>query len=177
MTENERLKYLRKNGLGMTLEELGPYVGLSKSGVSEIESGRRPVSDKHIRMLTAEPINGKRVNEHWLRTGEGSMFLEMTSKNEVSDWIESIFANEPNGRKARLVAALSKLTPEGWNALYGLAASVVGEVPAGSAPDKEEGVDDEKIEREADMLRESFIRIRRGGATQSELFNSAETPA
>lgn len=71
MVLNERLKKVRKH-LGLTQEELGTKIGLTKSGISAIESGDRAVNDKHIKLLNA----AFNVNENWLRTGEGDMFLE-----------------------------------------------------------------------------------------------------
>ena len=68
MDINERFKELRK-AFGLSQEELGNKIGLSKSGISNIESGTRNVTDKHIKLICSEfPIN-----EDWLRTGAGEM--------------------------------------------------------------------------------------------------------
>ena len=58
MTINERIRQLRKEELGMNMEQFGKLLGLSKSGVSEIESGRRNVTEQHIQMLTLKAVNG-----------------------------------------------------------------------------------------------------------------------
>ena len=66
MTINDRFKELRKI-FGLSQEELGNKIGLSKSGISNIESGKRNVTDKHIKLICSElPIN-----EEWLRDGVG----------------------------------------------------------------------------------------------------------
>lgn len=67
---NKRIKELRM-ALGISQEELAQSMGLSKSGVSNIECGNRKVNDKHIRMLNMT----YNVNPDWLRTGTGEMFL------------------------------------------------------------------------------------------------------
>ncbi len=68
MDINERFKELRK-AFGLSQEELGNKIGLSKSGISNIENGTRNVTDKHIKLICSEfPIN-----ENWLRTGVGEM--------------------------------------------------------------------------------------------------------
>ena len=67
---NERLKELRK-ALRLSQEKFGELLGITKSGVSDIESGRREVTEKHIIMLKN---NG--VNEDWIRTGNGDMFVK-----------------------------------------------------------------------------------------------------
>jgi len=65
---NDRFKELRKT-LGLSQEEFGKKIGLSKSGISNIESGTRNVTDKHIKLVCSEFP----VNEEWLKTGEGKM--------------------------------------------------------------------------------------------------------
>lgn len=61
---NGRIKQLRlKHGLSQAL--FGNAIGLSKSGISNIENGRRTVSDRHI-MLIAAAFN---VNVGWLKYG------------------------------------------------------------------------------------------------------------
>ncbi len=65
---NNRIKELR-NKLNMTQEEFGKRIGLSKSGISNIEKGVRGISERHI-MLICSTFN---VNDSWLRTGEDSI--------------------------------------------------------------------------------------------------------
>lgn len=83
MTINERVRQLRKS-LNLSQEEFGTSIGLTKSGVSNIENGIRGVSDRHVKLL----INSFNVNYDWLVYGEGEMFLDgdykVTFKN-VSD--------------------------------------------------------------------------------------------
>lgn len=66
---NERIKELR-NQLGLTLEEFGSRIGMSKSGLSKIERNVSGISDQTIRSICRE----FEVNEEWLRTGDGDMF-------------------------------------------------------------------------------------------------------
>lgn len=68
---NNRFKEIREK-LGFSQEKFGEIIGLSKSGISNIESGQRNVTDKHIKLLCSE-LN---INPDWLRTGEGKMFNE-----------------------------------------------------------------------------------------------------
>lgn len=69
---NERFKELRK-ACKKNQTEFGKILGLSVSGISDIEVGRRSVTDKHLIMLSNwDEYN---VNIEWLRTGDGEMFL------------------------------------------------------------------------------------------------------
>ena len=70
--QNQRLKQLRL-ALHLSQENLGTALGITRSGVSSIESGSRKLSEKHIRLLLAAYPN---INENWLRTGEGNMFQD-----------------------------------------------------------------------------------------------------
>lgn len=65
---NERFKKIREE-FGFSQEKFGEIIGLSKSGISNIESGQRKVTEKHIKLLSSE-LN---INPDWIRTGEGSM--------------------------------------------------------------------------------------------------------
>ena len=71
---NTRFKNIREK-LHLNQKSLGNELGLSNSGISNIEKGIRSVTDKHIKLLSAI-FN---VNETWLRTGIGEMFIEPDS--------------------------------------------------------------------------------------------------
>lgn len=65
----ERIKELRK-ALGLTQTKFGDRIGLKQNSVALIETGR-PTSDQTIFAICRE----FRVNEEWLRTGAGEMFV------------------------------------------------------------------------------------------------------
>ena len=74
MTINERFKAVR-NALGKNQSEFAEALGFAQTGVSMIESHKRDVSDRHIKALCSI-FN---ISEHWLRTGEGNMYVESES--------------------------------------------------------------------------------------------------
>lgn len=108
---NERMKELRK-AMGKSQEEFGKILGITKSGVSDIESGRRNVTEQHIIMLRNE-----NVNEDWLRTGKGEMFIPETKDKQISKMLADVLKCEDSDFKKRLIVALSKMDDTGWNAL------------------------------------------------------------
>lgn len=74
-TINNRFKQLRL-ACKKSQEEFGKILGLTKSGVSDIERGRRSVTTQHLIMLSN--WTDRKVNIEWLKTGEGgdeNMFL------------------------------------------------------------------------------------------------------
>ena len=108
MTENERVKELRK-ALGLTQEKFGERVGLKKSAISQIESGVNGVTDQ-LRLAVFREFN---VNDDWLRTGEGSMFVEPDEDEEIARFVGDVLSCQPDFRR-RLISVLSRMTPDEW---------------------------------------------------------------
>lgn len=80
-TINERVKEVRKR-LHLSQEEFGNKIGLSKSGISNIENGTRNVNPKHIKLIGAV-FN---INESWLMTGEPDCEEEYVPPKNLSDY-------------------------------------------------------------------------------------------
>ncbi|MGE9896642.1 helix-turn-helix domain-containing protein [Anaerovoracaceae bacterium SGI.195] len=70
---NERVKQLRK-ALGLSGEKFGARLGVTRTAVSLIESGKNNLSEANILSICRE-FN---VNEDWLRTGSGDMFSALS---------------------------------------------------------------------------------------------------
>ena len=68
---NERFCQIRKD-LSISQAEMGNAIGISASGVSNIEKGIRSVTKKHVRLLSV----AFNVNENWLEHGVGTMFKD-----------------------------------------------------------------------------------------------------
>lgn len=85
---NKRIKELR-NRLNLTQDDFGERIGLSKSGISNIENGTRSVSERHIKLIS----NIFGVSEDWLKTGIDPITeAERTIKKDFAftDYLESI---------------------------------------------------------------------------------------
>lgn len=68
---NNRLKSLRKH-LGFNQDEFSKKMKISRSHISSLENGARELTDRIIYDICREFS----VNEAWLRTGEGEMFVQ-----------------------------------------------------------------------------------------------------
>jgi transcriptional regulator with XRE-family HTH domain len=108
---NDRIKELRK-AMNLSQEKFGELLGITKSGVSDIESGRRKVTDQHVIMLAN---NG--VNEEWLRTGNGDMFVPGIKDKQISAMLADVMKSGEDSFRHRLVSALARLDDEGWDNL------------------------------------------------------------
>ena len=76
----ERLKKLR-SVLGLTQIEFAEKLNIKQSTYSSIESGRYKLTDRYISQICMT-FN---VNEHWFRTGEGSIFENVAKRQEMWD--------------------------------------------------------------------------------------------
>lgn len=115
---NERFKELRK-ALGLTQSEFGKILGLSTSGVSDIESGRRNVTEQHLIMLSN--YKKKIINIEWLRTGDGEMFVKLDREAELMTWAGSVLGSVDDSFKKRFVKMLSELDDRDWETLEKIA--------------------------------------------------------
>lgn len=70
MTLGERIKKVRKDK-DLTQQEFCKQIGLKRNSISLVESGKRNISDQAIKSICRE----FHVNEEWLRTGNGDMFI------------------------------------------------------------------------------------------------------
>ena len=106
MNINERIKKLRKE-LDLTLEKFGERIGIKKSTMSSIETGRNNVTDQMFKSICRE-FN---VNEEWLLTGKGEMLKKdnlfsldefLKKRNATSleiEFMKIYFTLEENVRK------------------------------------------------------------------------------
>ncbi|QNU66943.1 helix-turn-helix transcriptional regulator [Ruminiclostridium herbifermentans] len=114
---NKRLEELRQ-ALGISQEDLGAKINLKRAAISMYETGKRNLSDRVISDICRE-FN---VNEIWLRTGEGEMFLKMDREDELAQWAGSLLSpNNDNEFMKKFVHMLSKLDASDWDVLAKMA--------------------------------------------------------
>ena len=68
---NARIRELRK-ALRLSQEKFGEIIGISKSGVCDIEAGRRRVTNTHLLLLSH--WRHKKIKIQWLQGGDGEIF-------------------------------------------------------------------------------------------------------
>ena len=73
---NKRLKEIRWF-YKLSQEEFGKKIGLESRGhISTLESGKKNITDRIVKDVCRE----FKINEQWLRTGEGNMFSDISDK-------------------------------------------------------------------------------------------------
>lgn len=118
---NTRFKKLRIE-CDKSQEEWGRILGLSKSGVSDIERGKRNVTKQHLIML--ENWNERPINIDWLNSGTGQMFKKLDRKQEIAKLSADLFKSEDSAFKSRLIMALADLDEEEWETLERIAQKI-----------------------------------------------------
>lgn len=109
---NERIKALRES-LKKSQEEFGKDLGLTRNYISLVENGNRNLSGQTIKLLCSM-FN---VNEDWLLTGNGNMFIEKSKDEQIAELLGEIQKSGENNFKHRLVSALAKLNESDWDSL------------------------------------------------------------
>lgn len=72
-----RIKALRKE-LGLTQEKFAKRINMKRNTIATYEIGRNEPIDAVISLICRE----YNVNEEWLRTGKGDMFVELPEEDE-----------------------------------------------------------------------------------------------
>ncbi len=107
--------------------------GLTKTAFAE----RLKVSQQHISRLAKDGTPSDRtildicrefnVNENWLRTGEGDMFLKLSRDDEIAAYVGRVMADENAFYQQKLLLFLSRLSPEMLQKLESVADEVLSE--------------------------------------------------
>lgn len=103
----ERIKELRKR-LGLTQQEFADKLGIKRGSIGNYELGRNIPVDSVIALI----CDRCHVNETWLRTGEGDMFVEVSRDDELQRLIDASMNDEAGEIKRRIAAAVMRLSPE-----------------------------------------------------------------
>ena len=109
---NERLKKLRK-ALDMTQQEFADKIGISRGNIGAYEVGKNALSDAVVSLICREFD----VNEEWLRTGKGDMFLPLDRNADIARLTKLLLNEESDSFKNRFVSMLANLSVEDWEFL------------------------------------------------------------
>jgi transcriptional regulator with XRE-family HTH domain len=127
---NTRIKQLRKT-LNLTMEEFGKRLGVTRTAISNIESGNRNVTEQMFKSVCRE----FKVTEDWLRTGEGEMFVSLPEEDEFAAYVEDLLADDGENELYNIIKAVMKtyqeLSPKSQETLRDISAKLVGNLKTG----------------------------------------------
>lgn len=121
---NSRIKQVRLSQIPkMSQDAFGERLGITGAAVSRLESGDRNVTEQVLLSICRE----FGVSEHWLRTGEGSMLVELSDQKKIAAFLGDLMRDEEDGSfKRRLIEALSEMNSDEWELLEKLARKLTG---------------------------------------------------
>lgn len=109
--------------LSMTKTSFAKALNLSQPFVSQICTGYSQPSERTILDICRE-FN---VNEQWLRSGEGDMFLRLSRNDEIAAYVARVMKDESAYYQQKMLAFLTKLSPEMVQKLIEVAEDILSE--------------------------------------------------
>lgn len=116
----ERLKELRKT-LNLTQQEFADKIGVKRNTIAQYESGRNAPIDAVVTLI----CRTYGVNETWLRTGEGKMFVSRGRSEAIAQEVNRFMADHPDSFRERLISLLIRLDEKQWEVLEQYARQLV----------------------------------------------------
>ena len=108
---NERIRELRKQHLCITLDAFGARLGVGKTTISAIETGRNNATDQMIKSICREFD----VSEDWLRNGEGEVFVQRTRNEIVAEFVGKALADKPESARNWAISMLAEFSDDWWD--------------------------------------------------------------
>lgn len=108
----ERLKKLRKT-LDLTQQEFADKLKVPRNTIGGYEVGKSNPSDAAVNNI----CNIFNVNEEWLRTGNGEMFIELTRDEQIENFVGDVLKSEEDSFKKKFISMLSALDESDWEVL------------------------------------------------------------
>lgn len=115
---NQRIKEVRRS-LGLSQEEFGRRLGITKSAVSRIESSSNGASGQTVKSICREFS----IDYAWLTTGQGEMFAE--NDDQITKLIDTVLAGENEFARA-IFRGFAQFSAEDWQQLHGLIKKFLG---------------------------------------------------
>ena len=112
----KRLKKLR-NELEMTQQEFADVLGTARGNISAYEVGKNAPSDAVISLICKTDFPKGRVNETWLRTGEGEIFIEASRDEQIAAFVGGILKDEEDTFQKKFISMLAALDESDWEVL------------------------------------------------------------
>lgn len=108
----ERLKKLRKT-LDLTQQEFADKLKVPRNTIGGYEVGKSNPSDAAVNNI----CNIFNVNEEWLRTGNGEMFIELTRDEQIEHFVGDTLKSEDDSFKKKFISMLAALDESDWEVL------------------------------------------------------------
>lgn len=129
----ERIREVREH-FGLSMEKFGARIGIGKTSISLLESGKNNPSVQTVALICRE----FGVNEHWLRTGEGEMFEQ--TRETVLDRLAAEYSLDKE--QVSVIENFLDLSPQERTAFLAYMRKVFGPAAARQPPRRADVSDD-----------------------------------
>lgn len=130
------------NWTGGNKSEFARRINVSPAYISKLDKQPdRSPSDRTISDICRE----FRVNEQWLRHGEGEPFLSLSREEEIAAFVGDVLSSEPSDFRRRVIHVMSRMTMDDWKFLEKRAIELMAEFSASGSSD--ESSEDTKKDR------------------------------
>lgn len=103
--------------MDLTQQEFASRIGTSANVLTNYETGRRNPSASVVNNI----CKTFHINETWLRTGEGEMYVPINMENQLTEWAGKVFKERDESFKKRFVTMLMDLNEDQWTLLEEMA--------------------------------------------------------
>ena len=107
-SQGERLRELR-NALEIKQGDFAKKISTTQGHISDIENGRKNLSERTIKLICLESWNRQMVSEEWLKNGTGEMFVKASLYEKAYNRFGYIMENSAPSKKAALSILLEML--------------------------------------------------------------------
>lgn len=108
----------------MSKSEFARKINVTPAYISKI--GKQPESVPSDRTIS-DICREFSVNETWLRTGQGDMFIQKSRDEELAAFFGDLLSGEPDFKR-RFIAVLSRLSEDEWEMIEAMANKLVDEL-------------------------------------------------
>ena len=105
----DRIRKVRKEAQ-KTQAEFAESLGLKQNTIATYEMGRFMPSDRTI----SDICRAYNVNEVWLRTGEGEMFVQRSREDDIADYVGRIMGGKCSEFENAIISVMAKTSIEEW---------------------------------------------------------------
>ncbi len=120
---NSRIKAIRKS-LHLTQQNMADSLGLKRNTVGAYEIGTIKPSDRTI----TDMCRIYNVNEVWLRTGVGDMFVQRSREDEIAAYMGRLLDGKCSEVEQAIVSVMARTSVEEWELIAKKARELVEEL-------------------------------------------------
>ena len=126
----DRMRQLRKE-LNLTQQEFADQLGIKRGAIANYEIGRNAPVDSVIALI----CRTYNVNEDWLRTGVGEMFVQRSREEEMAAYFGRLMGGNCTDIERAIISLMSRATPEDWELVTTFARELAAAMEAKEKPD------------------------------------------